>query len=304
MESIVSFDDFYTDRYEYSRVGKEKGKIIIDKKPNEINKFFKNDHVCPFCKSDLEVVFKGTKRTTIGTDLMLDGKVIECPNCGWWKYKTHFSDSIDCIGYVQKICSDTAYYGIVQKYNLDDKNLPINILIKELEKRKELLYGINPYKLEELVQYILEGVYDCEVHHVGKTGDGGKDLIVLESDEPILVQVKRRENPSHVELVKGIREFVGTLFIEGSKKGIYVSTAKKFSRGAKDVATNLLESRKLTYFELIDFSKFCGLLKNTKKPDKIWKDLLKEFYEPNIIDNVEIYDTKESIDKYYSLINR
>ncbi len=49
----------------------------------------------------------------------------------------------------------------------------------------------------------------------------GKDLIVLESDSPILVQVKRRKNPDHVELIKGVREFVGTLYIENERKGIY-----------------------------------------------------------------------------------
>lgn len=52
----------------------------------------------------------------------------------------------------------------------------------------------------------------------GKTGDGSTDLIVLESDNPILVQIKRRQNPNHTELIKGIREFVGTLFIEGRRK--------------------------------------------------------------------------------------
>ena len=140
----------------------------------------------------------------------------------------------------------------------------------------------------------MKGVYDCDVYHVGKSGDGGTDLIVLESDNPILVQVKRRENPNHIELVKGIREFVGTLFIENKRKGIYVSTAKGFSRGSVEVAKRLPDNRQLDYFEFVDYNRLCSLIKNMEEK-KCWRKLVDNFYTKS---NTTIYDTEEDISKF------
>ena len=119
--------------------------------------------------------------------------------------------------------------------------------MNELLKKQDILYGIDPYKLEDIAQIVFSAYYDCEVKHVGKTGDGGKDLIIVQSDDPILVQVKRRTNSEHIELVKGIREFVGTMYIEGANKGIYLSTAKEFSKGCKETAADLINNRKFDY---------------------------------------------------------
>ena len=75
------------------------------------------------------------------------------------------------------------------------------------------------------------------------------DIIILDSDNPILVQVKRRENPNHTELIKCVREFVGTMYIEGVRKGIYISTAKSFSRACQETQSTLLNDRKFEHFE-------------------------------------------------------
>lgn len=262
MDNIIGYYDYYYDEYNYAYVGKGAGKLLVDKEPNDIQKFFNNNNVCPFCSTKLEKVFLGYYSEPRGRDIFEKGEVLECPKCNWWTYKTRFLEETDLDDSVQALYWDAKYYGISKKYDISDKMIPIEALTMELKKKPEILYGINPYKLEQLSQEILKGVYDCEVHHVGKTGDGGIDLIVLESNEPILVQVKRRENPEHVELVKGVREFVGTMFIENRRKGIYISTAKSFSKGAKDVTEKLLNDRKLDYFELIDYDKLCSLIDN------------------------------------------
>lgn len=291
---IIGYYDYYFDRYEYSRIGKGKGKLNVSNPVNDIEKFLYNDKNCPFCRGELKKVFMGTQTATMGTDLYYSGDVFECSNCGWWTYKTHFSDSDDSIGEIRAVYTDERYYAITKSYNVDDKSLPIEVLSNELNRKPEVLYSINPNKLEELSQTILRGVYDCEVHHVGKTGDGGIDLIVLESDNPILVQVKRRQHPNHVELVKSVREFVGTLYIEDKRKGIFISTAKKFSKGSKDVAKRLIDDRKLDYFELIDYDKLCSLIKVTGE-HKPWKKLVDTFYSNKIS---SIYDTEEAISQF------
>lgn len=288
---VTGYYDYLYDEYQYSRIGIGRGKLYVDKSPNDIQKFFCSDKICPFCGNMLKKVFLGIRSEPRGGDLYERGLVIECPNCKWWTYKFRFSEDTDLIDEVQSYYTDSRYYGIIKKYNIADKEIPIEILTSELKKKPEILFDINPYKLEELAKEILKGVYDCEVYHVGKTGDGGIDLIVLESDEPILVQVKRRENPHHVELVKGVREFVGTLFIEDKRKGIYISTAKSFSKGSKKIAKKLLDDRKLDYFELVDYSKLCYLIGNIEER-KHWSKLVKYFYEK---ENASIYDNEKAI---------
>lgn len=292
--NIIGYYDYYYDKHEYSRIGKGSGEIRVDTPPNDVQKFFYNDKVCPFCGTTLKKIFLGIRSEPRGGDLYERGLVLECQKCKWWTYKYRFSDDADLVDEVRSFYIDERYYGITKSFNIDDRMLPIEVLTEELKKTPELLYDINPYKLEELAQEILKGVYDCEVYHVGKTGDGGKDLIVLESNEPILVQVKRRENPNHVELIKGVREFVGTLFIEDKRKGIYISTAKRYSKGSKDVAKGLINNRKLDYFELIDYDKLCSLIGNIKEK-KHWSRLVKSFYENQ---NAGVYDSEEAICKF------
>lgn len=207
--------------------------------------------------------------------------VWECDSCGWWEYSNKFSEEKDYGGYGISTQNWDGYkYGIVKKFNIGDKEIPINTLMNELGKKKDILYNIDPYKLEDIAQVVFSAYYNCQVKHVGKTGDGGKDLIIIQSDNPILVQVKRRENPEHIELVKGVREFVGTMYIEGSKKGIYLSTAKDFSKGSKEIATNLLSDRKLDKFDLVNYQEFCNML-GVIKTDK-YKPWIKLVY--NIIE--------------------
>lgn len=292
-DAIIGYYDYYYDEYEYSHIGEGHGTLRVDKKPNDVQKFFYSDRVCPFCSTELKKVFLGYNSSPRGGDIFEKGQVLECPNCNWWTYKLRFLEDTDLVDSVKAYYSDARYYGITKSYNVSDKMLPIEVLATELRKKPDILYDVNPYRLEKLSQEILKGVYECDVHHVGKTGDGGTDLVVLESDEPILVQVKRRENPNHVELVKGVREFVGTLFIENKRKGIYISTAKSFSKGAKEVAEKLLDNRQLDYFELVDYDKLCSLVSyvQDKKP---WRDLVEYFYAKG---DADVYDTEEAIKK-------
>lgn len=292
-QEIISYQDHYTDTYEYSNI---RGKFRIDRQANDIVRFFSDEQYCPFCKSELTTTFLGTRCGAMGHDLYMEGEVKECLHCGWWTLKTHFSDEADVLDASQnyKIATDTKYYGIAQTFQVDDKALPIQVLNAALMKRPELVYSITPRKLEELAQDILRGVYDCEVVHVGKRGDGGKDLIILDSDSPIFVQVKQRQSKEHVELVNVIREFVGTMYIEDARKGIFLSTAKNFSKGSIETARQLIDSRKLDFFEFINYDKLQNLIQN-RTIDKPWKPLVQEFYADKYS---RVYDSIEAVQDY------
>lgn len=288
---ISSYIHYYIDKYEYS---KKHSKLVVDKPANDIKSFFSDNTICPFCSCKLATVFIGVQRSAGSPDYLYTGDLKECPNCSWWTYHTHFSEQDDLIDEVNGIYTDTKHYAIEKSFNLSDKTLPLEVLNIELQKRKDILYEIHPAKMEELVQDILRGVYDCEVEHVGQRGDGGKDLIVLANDAPILVQVKRRSDPEHIELVNGIRELVGTMYIEDARKGIYVTTAKDFSKGSKDLAQQMIDQRKLDYFELINYEKLTALLKN-KAEESPWSRLVAEFYDNPLS---RIYDKPETIKEY------
>ncbi len=116
-----------------------------------------------------------------------------------------------------------------------------------------------------------------------------------------MVQIKRRQNPSSVELVKGIREFIGTLFIEDRRSGIYISTAERFSAGAKNTVTNLLNQRKLDYFKFIDYDKLCSLIDTTLPAVPRWKEFVKFFYEDP---QAHYYDTEEKINELNEAIKK
>lgn len=76
---------------------------------------------------------------------------------------------------------------------------------------------------------ILAGAHDCEVHQLGYTRDGGIDLILLDGDDQIAVQVKRREDHRKAEPVTGTREFLGAALLASHDDLIYVSNAERFS---------------------------------------------------------------------------
>lgn len=129
--AIIGYYDYFYDEYEYSRIGKGQGEVFVNTPASDVEKFFYNDRICPFCATKLKYVFLGFDSITISTDLYFEGKVLECPHCNLWTYKTRFSDSLDLIDEVHAIYTDTRYYGITKSYNIDDKLLPIEVLISE-----------------------------------------------------------------------------------------------------------------------------------------------------------------------------
>jgi len=196
--------------------------------------FFKKDSVCPHCNASLKETYIHGKNTGV-VGVYMELLIWQCERCGWWRGKQLLLDEQDNIDTIDSYRQETIYLSVVKRFSVDDKLLPLNALMSELQKRPEMLYHIAPSKLEEVAQSVLRNFFDCDVKHVGKTGDGGIDLIVIDSESPILVQVKRRADPERTELVKEIREFVGTLFIEDKRRGIFLSTARNFSKGSQKV---------------------------------------------------------------------
>lgn len=266
MNQIISYRDYIQEEERYS-INNISGEVKLEQGGITLPRRYER---CFFCGELLKPVYD---KYSVSLKIDIFVEVDECPRCGWWIGHTKLKEKLA----YEQFCVEDIYNGIVKNYDIDDRMLPLNVLNDELKRNPHALNLVNPYKLEEIVQEVLRDFFPCEVKLVGGTGDGGVDLIVVESDNPILVQVKRRENPDKVEIIKGIREFIGTLYIEGKTKGIYVTTAKRYSRGCEHIRKRLLDEKKLEYFELIDFDKLISML-HLDKVDAPWS-----FFEKNFI---------------------
>ncbi|WP_367389848.1 restriction endonuclease [Lewinella sp. LCG006] len=238
------------------------------------NKFFDSHYEkCKFCQTKLQTPVKevpdvgtfGYDNTTI---------VYDCPKCGWWYLSRE--ESLYLGEGVSQFQSERVL-GILRQYSVDCKELPIETLRRELSKRPEIAYGVNPTVFERLVGDILKDHLDCQVVHVGKSNDGGIDLLLIDSEnETTVVQVKRRTKPNSTEGVVPIRELIGAMAINNNKRAIFVTTAKKYSNFAHAAKMKVLKNNFVEAIELIDFPKFVDILNlNKAMEERPWKKLMR-----------------------------
>lgn len=226
--------------------------------------------ICPFCKVETLPGYFDYH----GNELAYQIMAVECPNCGWWQV-THDIHNIELDNTEDHhITRSIVYNSILKAFKEDDLNLPMNVLIEEYQKRPEILYEIHSTKMELLTKDILKDFFDSEVHHVGKTADGGIDLLLLDKENPILIQVKRRTKKESVESISTVRDLLGAMFIKNSQKGMIVSTANHFSKTALKTGKELVDNGKLISFDMINFKEFCSMLNLVRgKKKAAWHDL-------------------------------
>jgi len=267
---ILDFKEFnqvdFQPVYEDGLGGKGERNVVA----HECNRkyFYMPRGVCPFCKIQIPKVLERN-------DFAWNKQVWHCNNCGWWELENVYSSGgvYDCIameGYYR--------YGIVKRFDQSDRNLPLDTLVNELNRRKNLLYKIHPTKMEELVKYVFESFYNCEVYHCGKSHDGGVDLVLINSEKPTLIQVKRRMNPESTESVSTIRDFLGAIMLNKVQNGIIVSTADHYSYESVKVSEKVIKENILSKFELINFKRFVEMLDVIgNKSNEPWKNYLEDY---------------------------
>jgi hypothetical protein len=271
-EFILDYSDYSTFKIEY-------GMNI----PNSKAKYFHGKiEWCPFClkkaipgydKSDSFTYDFGPWREIYET-------VWQC-NCGWWQ--------IDFYSYMEeentyKDWFQLVYNSQLKMFTVGDKNIPINTLRLHLERHEDKLYEINDRKMEELVASIFREHFQCDVKEVGKSHDGGVDLIMIESDSPTIIQVKRRKSPNKTERVNEIRDLLGATLLSGSKKCIFVTTANHFSQDAINSRNVAIEKNIVESFDLYNYKSFFDMLQLYRTDlSQIWKKLLQ--FENNLPQN-------------------
>lgn len=194
-----------------------------------------------------------------------------CSRCGWWRSNERM------IFYPPSSINPRSPYDYcpaIEEVDISNSQVAIDDLIFHLTRKWEDRSLISASAAESLVAGLLREHFKCDViSSTTKTNtpDGGVDLYVCHSNGEIraAVQVKRRVN-RQVEGVAEVRNFVGALAIESISKGIFVTTATRYTREARLVAEKLRSSTcSRLELELMDGDDLFELLKGLPREDKL-----------------------------------
>lgn len=306
MQQVYDYTDFFYDRYKENKQVSfmlnlsSKGKLTpmrnmplpgeIEIKTNYCNRdlFLCPDNLCVYCQSEMREIHcswgeEDEEMTEGHGTFYKETQFYLCQKCGWW-HNVMFEDW-DNYDYHQY--TFVKVKGTLKIFNISDYNIPLSTLNDEIKKNPNILNSIHHKKMEEVVQYVFKGYFDCEVKHCGKSHDGGIDLLVLDSENPIAVQVKRRMKEDYVEPVSIVREFLGAMIYQNTSKGIFVSTAEKFSSEAVKFSKGIIENRNIEKFELMDKDRFLSIFNFIKTDIDNPFDKYRQWKFENIITHIE-----------------
>jgi restriction system protein len=242
-------------------IGRTPDYVVVDGGREE--QFYKALSWCPHCEREANQLTTGDEaHLTEGDDPCLNryytDRLYECPTCGWWSSTSSESTGSDSVD--SWIEWRTVTYAILRAFEVSARDIPVDLLARTLIKRQGLLYAMHDKKFEELVAAILRDFYPgCEVSICGRRGDLGIDLVVIRSDSPIAVQVRRRLDPRNTETVYPIREFLGASLLQGYRELIYVTTSS-FSRASVSAAKAAVGKQLVQRYDLIDADRLMGML--------------------------------------------
>lgn len=207
---------------------------------------------CPYCQSALEIFEHIQWDNPIEDHGIFNltpdyARLAYCEYCGFWNwYSTCWNRG----------WNNFAALSVLKEF---DPSLPTGVnseLARHLRQNPQLWQRLSPLAMEKTVADIFRANFQSsEVLHVGKPGDGGIDVLFVDSDSHRwLIQVKRRRLAC-AEPFETVQRLLGTMLLGQSRFGIVASNADHFSfaaeRAAKDASdlgytVHLLDRGKLT----------------------------------------------------------
>jgi hypothetical protein len=225
--------------------------------------------MCPFCRVPMRfcgVPAADHELYMVGDSDLIGFGLESCPRCAHWRFWSG-----------NYVCMDPPLYvaatSVAARFSPDLPEGFPDELASALRQHPHRWHTATPTGLERFVAAIFRANYGpCEARHVGGTGDGGVDVLLLTAaGVRTPIQVKRRASAAVHEPVSTIREFLGTLMLQRARNGVVVSTATAFTRPAWNAVH---EGRKLGYVvELVDRGALDDLL-GPLIPNRPWSDLL------------------------------
>lgn len=225
----------------------------------------KCSHIFDIDSDDLDIQQSGSNEREMGEELFYFGQAeSDCPECGN-KIEVTYDASEYPIGVpnfdetradgafiIHEFSSVEIYYDD-EIYNYDKQLLlfvpeekkiitelgsGISELLQTLNKKPDIIYGIDPRKFEELIAHIFS-LHGFVVELTKQTRDGGRDIIAIKSDLDIklkyLIECKRLSatNPVSVDIVRAL---YGVQMQESANKSV-LATTSRFTQDAMAFAT-------------------------------------------------------------------
>lgn len=218
---------------------------------------FFGSSTCPFCAVRLHQCHNRT-----GTDdsppvfASFSQEVRGCQMCGWWRAQHRWTicDSDE------DVVEEWATAASLINLDLRDISLPLRDVRSYLRMRYDKRFILHPTLAEHVVASVFRGLgYDAVA--VGRSGDGGIDVILEDNVGRIGVQVRRYRGSIGVDQ---IRELTGALCLQGLTRGIFVTTSR-FARGAQR-ASALAKARGYA-IDLVDAPRFFEMLGIAQESD-------------------------------------
>ncbi len=258
MKKLLDYSD-------YAKAEEIPGGLTYGSSFNTIGK----EGFCPYCKIQCQY-------TEYEKENLYYWHLYRC-DCGWWDLIHFDQDPYDPYLQYTYHTFEHQIRGILKSWAIEDKDLPLHVLNNYIKSKPELLLHIHHTKMEEHVQDVLKEHYSCEVKHVGKSGDGGIDLYVINKDGPIAIQVKRRRSLEKTEPVETVRSLIGAIQLSDItfKDATIVTTAHRFTKPAIKSAKISIEKGLVNNFNLIDFNSFVSMLGLAQgKTPEPWKKFM------------------------------
>ncbi len=179
---------------------------------------------CIYCGSELANIFSISDQAFWDT---YSWRLDICPSCLWWR----------SVEFPEHYFHGNVHVGILRDFNYTKIEPELQTVIEEIKSNKEKIYSLDPTKFEKFIGKIISNILYTDVLHVGKSHDGGIDLIIIDAEiGHIPIQVKRRSKKGKIESVALIREFRGAMLLKGYSEGMIFTTADDFSVEAKKIS--------------------------------------------------------------------
>jgi restriction endonuclease Mrr len=196
--------------------------------------------------------------------------VYVCDKCGWWNTEAADSMQVDS---ETAVIREALIVGTLRRFNIADSSIPVDLLWAEIAKHPHAATASSPAAFERLVGDVLRSVRACEVKHVGRTADGGIDLLLVTNETVTAVQVKRRTSLDRSEGVELVREFLGAMLLADLRNGVLVTTGRRYTTPARKAAAQAEALALADRFELLDFPSFLSMMRSdVPAPWHVYRD--------------------------------